>query len=382
MQKVYIKKIFFLLFILFDISIAQNGIIKSYYPDGVLRSEVSFVNDILDGPAIYFYPNGNLKSEKNYSNGILEGMVKEFYENGLLKEEFSVKEGIKNGSYRAFYENGALKKIIIYESGILVNETNFDFDNSFKAPVELFNAGNRQQQIQKKKSQDFICDVEICPVPIGGMNAIQDKLIYPEHALLYGLEGTVSLIASINEKGEVINLETIKTIGLGCEEAAKEAVIKTLFIPGRNGDNVVTSRVTLHIEFRIFNGTTQVKETNPNRGNDYTDRSINKNTQKERIVIKCDLEECPYPVDDTSVIFENVEIPAVAKRLKIKGEIILEAEIDIYGIVKETKVIKKIGYGCDEAVESAIMKTKFNPAKSKGNPINSKVIIFFPFDAN
>jgi antitoxin component YwqK of YwqJK toxin-antitoxin module len=39
---------------------AQNGIVKTYYADGTPRSEISYVNDVLDGTALYYYPNGNL----------------------------------------------------------------------------------------------------------------------------------------------------------------------------------------------------------------------------------------------------------------------------------------------------------------------------------
>ena len=46
----------------------------------------------------------------------------------------------------------------------------------------------------------------------------------------------------------------------------------------------------------------------------------------------------------------------------------------------DTNVIEGVGYGCDEAVESALMKTKFTPGKKAGNEVDSKVIIYFPFN--
>ena len=81
----------YLIFIFFLSSFiyGQNGIIRTYYPDGTPRTETSYVNDILDGDKIMYYPNGNIMYEKYFSNGILSGTIKEFYDTGLLKEEYT-----------------------------------------------------------------------------------------------------------------------------------------------------------------------------------------------------------------------------------------------------------------------------------------------------
>lgn len=366
---------------LISIVFAQSGIMKSYYPDGVPRSEVSYVNDILDGQALYYYPNGNLKSEKNYSNGKLNGYVREYYDTGLLKEEYFVKEGIKDGSYRKYYDNGALKELIIFEKGVQVKKDFFDYDPTFVASAEAYKAGNRQQQVFEKRKTILICDVEICPVPVGGLSSIQDNLVYPEHALLYGLEGTVTLIATINEKGNVIATEIVKGIGLGCDEAAQDAVKKTQFIPGQNFGKVVESRVTLNVEFKIFDRMLIQNNQANNNGNisnakTTVENKVTKNPT-DLLTIKCQEQVCPRPIGGLDAIIENFEIPPVARRLKIKGEIVVEALVDKYGIVRDTKVIKGVGYGCDDALESALLKTKFVSAKNSGVDVDSKMTVSY-----
>lgn len=392
MNRIYFVILLFLI-ILTECVFPQSGIIKSYYPDGNLRSEISYVNDILDGSSYWYYPNGNLKMMKEFSKGKLNGYVREYYENGLLKEEYAVREGIKNGTHRIYYDNGALKEISIYENGILIHRNQFDYDSNFVAPPELYLAGNRQQEILNKKKQDLICDVDVCPIPLGGMKSIQENLIYPEHALLYGLEGEVILIASIDEKGNVTNTEIIKGLGLGCNEAAEEAVKKTKFIPGQKDGKVTFSRVTLNIEFKIFDRSLIAKNSSENSQKSGL-QNQSEVIKEDRITepgkdillhkteITCKYEECPYPVGGLRSINDHLEIPSIAKRLKLKGNIVLEAYIDKFGIVRDTKVINGIGYGCDDAVESAVLQTKFNPAKSNGQEIDANVIIIFPFDYN
>ncbi len=381
---------------------AQNGIVKTYYADGTPRSEISYVNDVLDGTALYYYPNGNLYQEKHFSNGILTGAVREFYESGLLKSELNVKNGIREGSQKYYYENGALKEISVFTNGSRKQSNAFDFDPFYKALPEDYLAGNRQQELLNKKQHDLICDVEICPVPIGGLIAIQQNLVYPEHAMIYGLEGKVTLIATINIKGDVEKTEVIIHLGLGCDEAAQEAVKKTKFIPGQKDGKIVDANVTINVEFKI-NDRALVKydkselesalanmndalskdfiSEKKNYSNEKTTSDYYKNIVRQVPEIRCeDSDVCPYPEEGISSIEKYLEVPFIAKRLKLKGEIEIEAIIDQFGIVKETKVIKAIGYGCDEAVESALMRTKFTPAKKAGVETESIVKIFFPFN--
>ncbi|TSA28567.1 MAG: TonB family protein [Ignavibacteriales bacterium] len=245
-------KLLLILLTIYSISSAQNGIVKSYYPDGSVQSEISYVNDILDGSAIWYYPNGQLKSEKNFDKGVLNGWVKEYYETGLLKEEYFVKNGMKSGTNRVFYENGTLKTLSNYSSGIQTQLQLFDYDPNYHPVAADTSKINPPQNKIKRSRNNYQCNVGICPEPVGGMKSIQDNLVYPEHALRYGLEGTVSLITKISSEGKVVNIEIARGMGFGCSEAAQEAVKKTKFLPGENNGVPVESEVTLNIEFKIF----------------------------------------------------------------------------------------------------------------------------------
>ncbi|MGK9368939.1 TonB family protein [Melioribacter sp. Ez-97] len=371
-------KYFRLLFLINICLFAQNGVSRSYYPDGSIRSEISYVNDVLDGAAVEYYPNGNLKSYKEFSNGILHGKVIFYYPDGLIERQYDVNNGVKDGTERIYYPNGSLREISIYESGRLVKRNRFDMDPDYRPLPEQYLAGNKQRELIKRKKQELICDAEICPVPIDGIDAIQKNLVYPEHALLYGLEGEVILIATVDKEGDVKDVEIVKSLGLGCDEAAQEAVKKTKFIPGQTAGKPVESRVTLYVQFKIFDRNLAAKnsETIVSKMDTETVTPPDKSTKTEII---CDYEECPYPKGGLKSINDNLEIPQIAKRLKLKGEIVIEAEINEFGIVIDTKILKGIGYGCDDAVESALYRTAFNPARDNGKEVKSRVKIIFPF---
>ena len=93
--------------------------------------------------------------------------------------------------------------------------------------------------------------VEENPEPVGGIAAIQSKVEYPELAKKAGVEGTVTIRAAIDEKGNVIKTTVIKGIGAGCDEAAAKAVEKTKFKPGSQRGKSVKVWMAIPIRFRL-----------------------------------------------------------------------------------------------------------------------------------
>ncbi|MBD3411171.1 MAG: TonB family protein, partial [Ignavibacteriales bacterium] len=85
-----------------------------------------------------------------------------------------------------------------------------------------------------KSANDVFEAVDHMPMPVGGMAAIQSKIVYPASAKNAGVQGKVFVEATIDEKGDVISVFVLKGIGAGCDEAAAKAVRETKFTPGKN----------------------------------------------------------------------------------------------------------------------------------------------------
>ncbi len=112
--------------------------------------------------------------------------------------------------------------------------------------------GNRFVMFTKKESTDtYFIAVEEMPEPIGGIKAIQEKIVYPELAQKSGIEGRVFVKAYIDETGNVVDAEIIKGIGGGCDEAAIKAVKATKFNPGKQRGKPVKVQVSVPILFRL-----------------------------------------------------------------------------------------------------------------------------------
>ncbi len=77
--------------------------------------------------------------------------------------------------------------------------------------------------------------------------------IYPPLARRLGKEGKVVLKLTINEKGELVDIEIVESAPYGFTESAIEAVKKSKFLPAMKDGNPITSRAILPIKFVLKN---------------------------------------------------------------------------------------------------------------------------------
>ncbi len=108
----------------------------------------------------------------------------------------------------------------------------------------------KEEKKTDEEPQYFVA-VEDMPEPIGGIAAIQSKIVYPEIAKRAGVEGKVYVKAFVDESGNVTKVEVQKGIGAGCDEAAMKAVKETKFKPGKQRGKPVKVQVSIPVVFRL-----------------------------------------------------------------------------------------------------------------------------------
>lgn len=351
---------------------AQNGNVKTYYASGKVESRTSYVKDVLEGISYKYYENGNLKLAINYSNGKLSGVTKSYYPSGLIKEEIQYRDGMLDGVYKLYYENGGLKEVRTYNKGELINSRDLEFDKNYIAPLSAYSEGKNNI---KNNAEDFICELDICPEPANGIEEIESKIVYPVLARQYKLEGSVLITARINQRGIPENIRVIKGLGLGCSEAAIEAVKQTKFIPGKHNGEIKETDITFKLNFRIKEAEDKPSlfDTNIN------EVIISEKENESKYFINCEIDECPRPIGGITELLKNLRYPPYAKRNNISGEVKLKVKVDDLGFVISTEVIEGIGYGCEEAAQSAVIKTQFEPGKLNGKNVESNIEITVPF---
>lgn len=150
-------------------------------------------------------------------------------------EDWEFKPAVLNGEPVNFRSDIELILTVDEEGKVSALE---GFGKSFSA----FNTG---------KLTDYMVMVEQPPVPIGGLEAIQQRITYPEKAKRAGIEGRVFIKAYINEKGDVVETEVLKGIGGGCDSVAVKAVKESKFEPGKQRGEPVKVQVSIPIVFKL-----------------------------------------------------------------------------------------------------------------------------------
>ena len=108
----------------------------------------------------------------------------------------------------------------------------------------------KEENTKSEEPQYFVA-VENMPEPIGGIAAIQSKIVYPEIAKRAGVEGTVYIKAYVDKNGKVTKAVVLRGIGAGCDKAAVKAVEETKFIPGKQRGKPVNVMVSIPVVFRL-----------------------------------------------------------------------------------------------------------------------------------
>ena len=90
-------------------------------------------------------------------------------------------------------------------------------------------------------------------------------------------------------------------------------------------------------------------------------------------------ETMPAPVNGLNEIYKNITYPKMAQMAGVEGKVFVLAFIDETGVCRDVKVIKGLGYGCDEAVCEAVKKAKYTPGVMKGVPVKVKLSLAVVF---
>jgi protein TonB len=72
----------------------------------------------------------------------------------------------------------------------------------------------------------------------------------------------------------------------------------------------------------------------------------------------------------------TADFPAEARRLGVEGQVVMRVGIDRRGAIRSVKIIKRAGYGFDEAAQQAMWKFKFTPAKTKDGQVVDCLITY------
>ncbi|WP_412060303.1 energy transducer TonB [Rubrivirga sp. IMCC45206] len=97
----------------------------------------------------------------------------------------------------------------------------------------------------------FICRIETQPVLIGGIDALQSAVVYPEAARAERIEGQVVVQVIVELDGQTSDRQIVRSPEDRLSPAALAAVRQMRFEPGRQRGEPVRVRLAVPVTFRL-----------------------------------------------------------------------------------------------------------------------------------
>jgi len=209
-----------------------TGILKRYYSDGKICSEVQYTHNGLNGTATLYQRNGKPASVYNYVNSKRSGKQTEYDKNGLAEYEGECVNGFKTGKWTT------------YRNGNILYEKEFAEADSFNVTIPVYETPLAVQ--------------ELMPHAQGGeanmMQFIVHNIEYPKESLDKGISGAVFVTFVVDVQGKIKNTRILRGVP-GAADLDKEAlrVVSSMppWTPGFQSGFPVNVQFNLPIKYRL-----------------------------------------------------------------------------------------------------------------------------------
>lgn len=124
----------------------RDGTEKTYYPDGKLEGEITYVDGQVNGVTRHWHPNGVLESEIPVRNNVVEGIAKFWNDKGELLGTYEIRNG--TGIQKMWFQNGQLVGETQWINGQWTGRQTAYFEDGTLAGETYY---IRNQKISKKK---------------------------------------------------------------------------------------------------------------------------------------------------------------------------------------------------------------------------------------
>lgn len=130
-----------------DVKNLKQGTWKEFYPTGILRREVTYTDDKMNGYLKEYSPKGSLLNTTKYKNGVIEtdapelaklDVKTEYYPGGIVKSTGTYKDGVPEGIHRDFSPEGKVVSAKVYVEGVLTGEGIIDTMGRQQGPWKEF----------------------------------------------------------------------------------------------------------------------------------------------------------------------------------------------------------------------------------------------------
>lgn len=178
--------------------------------------------------------------------------------------------------------------------------------------------------------------------------------IYTPEAIAAGIEGIVTLEASVTTDAKVKILRVIKGLGYGLDQRAIGAVLDWEFLPATRDGIPVETVTQIDVDFKLppepqLNGLTAVRFG---------------------------------PGLTPPIVINRVEpqYSDEARAAHYQGTVVLEVVVRTDGTCEVVRVVRELGFKLDESAVEAIRQWRFKPAMRNGEPVDVRLNVEVNFN--
>ena len=86
----------------------RQGLMKSFYQDGLLRMTFWYENNMREDSSCFYYPDGKLFRSTPYVHDTVDGITRQYYKTGSIRAKIGYKKGFRTEFFQEFENNGKL----------------------------------------------------------------------------------------------------------------------------------------------------------------------------------------------------------------------------------------------------------------------------------
>jgi len=159
----------------------REGTAFFYFPEGKMQQTLSYSNGKKEGLSKEFDLNGNVITLLEYNNdflisrerinrtdnkGLKQGVWKDFYPNGSVKSEKSYRDNMLHGYYKEYDNRGILVMTMLYENGAVVkseveDQPDIEIENRYDQNNKLVYSGPFRNKIPVGVHREYNADGKV-----------------------------------------------------------------------------------------------------------------------------------------------------------------------------------------------------------------------------
>lgn len=182
---------------------------------------------------------------------VIQFLVPKIVENEKVKQELPTLETLRHVVTGVQTSYGADTEPEYVAPSPIVAPQDSPVDKPIEPPPPLPPPADDAPLVEEDQGPSFVEVPDIMPAPIGGLQSLQARIVYPEMARRARIEGRVVVRFIVDEIGNVTQPEVLVGIGGGCDEEAIRVIQLTQFTPGNQRGRPVKVRMSIPIRFRL-----------------------------------------------------------------------------------------------------------------------------------